>query len=210
MVKRPQRASFQPAESGVCAPEHMGLSRREVLVGLAGVTGTQLLGSCILNESKRSSETMGWLKQLPPDRRRALSAAVERILPGSVAAGALAFIDYWLRRPPMNTFQHQFNIGGVLLNRTARQYCRTPFAGCSAEQQDAVLAQFQRGTVSPRFNSKSFFERLATLTLESYLGDPKYGGNKERAGWKSIDWDPCWWSPKKVGQLVVGSAKLPY
>jgi gluconate 2-dehydrogenase gamma chain len=43
-----------------------------------------------------------------------------------------------------------------------------------------------------------FFQRLVTLTLEGYLSDPKYGGNRDWIGWQFIGRTPCWWAPKRL------------
>jgi gluconate 2-dehydrogenase gamma chain len=43
-----------------------------------------------------------------------------------------------------------------------------------------------------------FFQRLVTLTLEGFLSDPQYGGNRNQVGWRFIGRTPCWWAPKRL------------
>jgi hypothetical protein len=187
----------------------MKVERRLVLTGLLGL-GLGLWPACRLDARGKRTAGAGWLARLPKNRQDALTAALEALLPGALAAGAVIFIDHWLSQPPLDALQHQFDLGGVLLDKTAQRKFRAVFASCSRQQQDEVLREFQAGTVHPKFDSKKFLERMITLAVESYLGDPKYGGNRELVGWKSIDWVPCWWSPKHVGHLVVRRSDLPH
>jgi hypothetical protein len=188
----------------------MPISRRHVIQGLVGVSAVFAWPVCRLEDRHDRRRQSGWLAKLPVGRLSALKAAVERILPGSIAAGALVFIDYWLQQPTIKNLQHTFDLGAMFLNRVARSRYRKAFADCTGVEQDDVLRAFSRGEVHPKFDSKKYWELLVTFTLESYLGDPIYGGNRERVGWQLIGWQPCWWSPKRVGHLVARDPRLPY
>jgi gluconate 2-dehydrogenase gamma chain len=50
--------------------------------------------------------------------------------------------------------------------------------------------------MSAKFGSgeQSFFQNLMILTLEGFLGDPAYGGNKDHVGWKVVGFGT--WVPK--------------
>ncbi len=187
----------------------MELERRTVLAGLAGL-GLGVWPSCRLADREAPAARTGWLGRLPADRQAALSAAIERLLPGAVASGALIFIDYWLRRPPLDALQHQMDLGGLFLDRVAQRRFRRRFSALDGAEQDEVLAEFRAGTVHDKFDGRKFLERLLTLVLESFLGDPRYGGNRGEIGWRFIGWQACWWSPKHVGQLIRRRADLPY
>ena len=52
------------------------------------------------------------------------------------------------------------------------------------EAQDALLEDFK--TSKPQSGEAHFYALLVVLTLEGYLGDPSYGGNKDRVGWALV------------------------
>jgi hypothetical protein len=187
----------------------MELNRRAFVTGLVGVTCAGLAWAC-RRTSRSVSREKTFVGRLPSDRRDALGAMVNCVLPGATDAGALDYIDYWFTRPPLDSFQHQFDLACVLVNRAAGKRHGKAFSRCAAPEQDAILRELRLGTLHPKFDGKSFFERLITITIESFLGDPKYGGNRDRVGWRFIGWEPCWWSPKRVHTLLAGDARLLY
>ena len=74
-----------------------------------------------------------------------------------------------------------------------------------------MLKEFEIGGIKGKhFDSRDWFKRLVTLTLESFLGDPKYGGNQNEVGWRFIGWHACWYSPKRIDQLTPKRGTLPY
>ncbi len=82
-----------------------------------------------------------------------------------------------------------------------------PFAGCTGEQQDAILKTFADGDFKAgKFDGSVFFQQLMELTLEGYLSDPKYGGNRNRVGWHLIGIPDglrsCWWNPHGVEMVL--------
>lgn len=176
----------------------MRISRRQLVLGLLGAGASRFLSGC----RSGSGAAAGLAGVLEPDRRRALAAACERVLPGAIAAGVPEYMDYWLAREPFSAapdWKPLLNMGAVHLDRIARKEHRRPFADCGGEQQDAILARFQRGEISAkRFRSAAFFQRLVTVTLEGYLGDPIYGGNRNQVGWRFIGLEPCWWAPRRI------------
>ncbi len=184
----------ESVEMEVCC---MKLTRRQLLVGLLGLgAGSALPVSWV------TAKTRGTKSTFAPDRRLALAAATERILPGAIDAGVPDYIDYWMQRAPFEQFvEPLFRIGSVHLDRIARHEHGKVFARCSSKVQDDILRRFQKGEVrAKKFQSKAFFEHLVRFTLEGFLGDPKYGGNKNRIGWNFIGRPQghpgCWWEPR--------------
>ena len=167
----------------------MKLDRRQMILSLLAVPAVRLL--------PRASAAV-----FEPDRRRALAAAAERVLPGAIEAGVPEYMDYWLARQPFSVapdWKPILKVGAVHLDRIARADFNRAFADCKPEEQDAVLTRFQKGEiVAKRFNSKVFFQRLVTLTLEGFLSEPQYGGNRDMVGWRFIGRSPCWWAPKRL------------
>ena len=73
-------------------------------------------------------------------------------------------------------------VGGLLaLERRSQGQLQKSFAEASPSEQDTLLAEFKDS--DPSSGEARFFELLTALTLEGFLGDPSYGGNKERVGW---------------------------
>lgn len=74
-------------------------------------------------------------------------------------------------------------------------YSGKTFAALDAKDQDAVLTDLQGGKVdlglatSPNgFTSASFFAMFLQNVTEGLFADPAYGGNRDRQGWKHIDY----------------------
>jgi len=172
----------------------MRLNRRQMILSLLAVPAVRFLPKAAARGSAAAV--------FEPDRRRALVAAAERILPGAVDAGVPEYMDYWLARQPFSVapdWKPILNVGAVHLDRLSRAEHRRAFCDCKPEQQDALLTRFQKGEVrAKRFDSKVFFQRLVTLTLEGFLSDPQYGGNRNQVGWRFIGRTPCWWAPKRL------------
>lgn len=181
-------------------------TRRRVIGALAAA-GAAVLAGCTrrLGRARRESVWIGG--SAPP----ALRAAVDRILPGAAAAGAIEFIERALQEKPFAFARREFNNAAAAMEKLARTRHRKPFIDLDPGTQDGILREFQSGAVATRsFDGAAFFRRLYTLTVESFFGDPKYGGNRGEVGWKLAGWDPCWWSPKRLGAVVRRRGSLPY
>ena len=145
-----------------------------------------------------------------------LEAAVERLIPtdehgpGARSAGVAFFIDqqmvgafgtaakmytggpwgpgngnqgYQLRQTPAELYRQ-----GIAATEA---YChatyQSRFAGLTAAQQDAVLTGLDGGTITfDLLPAKMFFEMLLQNTVEGFFGDPLYGGNRDKVGWKLV------------------------
>jgi hypothetical protein len=186
----------------------VALSRRQVLGGLVALG---LVGTACRRFPAGEKRARPWFDHLPEDRQQTLIAAVDRILPGAAAAGALTYIDYWLTHPPFEFAAREFDTATLLLTRTAMQRFKKSFVAAAPSEQDAVLKEFELGSVKGKhFDGRDWFKRLVTLTVESFLGDPKYGGNQGQVGWHLIGWHACWYSPNRIDQLTPKQGRLPY
>lgn len=178
----------------------MRLNRRQMILSLLSISAGRLLPGCRSNPAKDLNGVSAVVFE--PDRRRALCAASERVLPGAIEAGVPEYMDYWLARQPFSVapdWKPILKVGAVHLDRIARAEYRRAFADCKPDEQDAVLTRFQKGEVrAKRFNSNVFFQRLVTMTLEGFLSEPRYGGNRDGVGWRFIGRTPCWWAPKRL------------
>jgi gluconate 2-dehydrogenase gamma chain len=71
-------------------------------------------------------------------------------------------------------------------------YCTSNFDGkkfsaLTPDQQDKVLTGLEKGdTKLDNVDSKAFFTVFLQNTIEGFLSDPIYGGNRDMVGWKLI------------------------
>ncbi|MCU0700201.1 MAG: gluconate 2-dehydrogenase subunit 3 family protein [Myxococcaceae bacterium] len=118
-----------------------------------------------------------------------LSAATERVLPKDDDAGALdanvpAYIDRILQTPQLENMRKNFVPGLAALDRRCTRMFKVGFAEATPAQQDEVLTIFKN---SPETSGEArWYEMLIVLTLEGFLGDPSYGGNKNQVGWNLV------------------------
>jgi gluconate 2-dehydrogenase alpha chain len=137
-----------------------------------------------------SSERRGLLA-LNPYEARLAAAIFERIFPGTADGpgatelGVLAYVDLALA----GAYAQQadtYRFGLAALDRCARASCGNGFADCPPEEQDALLAGLERGSL-PDFDAPpqaSFFALLRAHVQEGLFADPAYGGNRDKAGWR--------------------------
>jgi gluconate 2-dehydrogenase gamma chain len=115
-----------------------------------------------------------------------LSAATERVLPkdddpGALDANVPAYIDKILQTPQLENMRKNFVPGLAALDRRCTRMFQVGFAEATTTQQDEVLTIFKN---SPETSGEArWYEMLIVLTLEGFLGDPSYGGNKDQVGW---------------------------
>lgn len=122
-----------------------------------------------------------------------LTAACDRILPrdqdpGAVDANVPQYIDKMLQDPDLSQMRRDFVEGLNALGARADALHQKPFPELSPQEQDALLTLFKNGPDGT--GEPHFYELLVTLTLEGFLGDPSYGGNKDKAGWALVGFDP--------------------
>lgn len=172
-----------------------GSTRRVFVQRLALVGGGTVLlgGGCKKGESTSPKDAGGPPKPLTTRHRvftdeefRTLSAACERVLPKDEDPGALdanvpEYIDRILTTVQLKKMRTDFVPGLAALDRRAQRMFKVPFAEAAPAQQDELLAIFKD---SPeRSGEARWFELLMVLSLEGFLGDPSYGGNRGKVGW---------------------------
>lgn len=120
---------------------------------------------------------------------KVVSAAADRLLPRDEDPGALdanvpEYIDRALQLPQLEKMREEFTAGAAALNRRSQRMFKVPFYDATAEQKDELLRIFRD---SPEGTGEAhWYETLIVLTMEGFLGDPSYGGNKDKAGWKLV------------------------
>ncbi|MHB8875312.1 MAG: gluconate 2-dehydrogenase subunit 3 family protein [Myxococcaceae bacterium] len=118
-----------------------------------------------------------------------VSAACERLLPrdqdpGALEAGVPVYIDRMLQSPMLQQMKEDFLSGTAALDRRANRMFKLGFAEAAPAQQDELLKLFKNSAAGT--GEAHYYELLMVLTLEGFLGDPSYGGNKDGVGWALI------------------------
>jgi gluconate 2-dehydrogenase gamma chain len=121
-----------------------------------------------------------------------VAAACERILPrdedpGAKDANVPAYIDRILQTPELKQMKTEFLQGLSALERRSRSMFKKGFTEATPEQQDELLTLFKDSGGGT--GEAHLYELLVVLTLEGFLGDPSYGGNKDRVGWRLVGFD---------------------
>jgi gluconate 2-dehydrogenase gamma chain len=80
-----------------------------------------------------------------------------------------------------------FAAGIAAANDWSRKTYGHDFDGLPPDKLTEALKAMQEGKAEfVNFNSKAFFGRLLTLTMEGFFGDPIYGGNRNKVSWKML------------------------
>lgn len=162
--------------------------------------GVVLLGgsACKRGESSEPARAQATTPTEPPHltftraEYAVVAAACERILPrdedpGAQDADVPVYIDRILQTPELTQMRQDFVQGLAALERRSQRMFQVGFAQATPAQQDELLTVFKD---SPAGSGEAhFFELLTVLTLEGFLGDPSYGGNKGQVGWKLVGFD---------------------
>jgi hypothetical protein len=102
---------------------------------------------------------------------------------------------------PVTGLITQMSDGLALLDRHALDRCGASFADADAADQDAVL---ESAELTP------FVDLALSLTLDAVYGEPGYGGNRDRAGWRPLGWSgftqPDGFTPEQVSEPDGGGA----
>jgi gluconate 2-dehydrogenase gamma chain len=99
----------------------------------------------------------------------------------------------WATGTPEQGYQLKLTPGELYqtATRDVNAWCQKKhgkdFAGLSEAEQDDVLHGLESGDVElPDVPAKVFFTMLWNNTVEGFLSDPMYGGNRNFAGWKLV------------------------
>lgn len=101
--------------------------------------------------------------------------------PGAREAGVVYFIDRALATFDADK-KDVYRTGMAAIQEKRREMfpASRSVATLSSEQQIALIRAIER---------TPFFELLRTHTAYGFLGDPAYGGNRDKAGWKLIGFE---------------------
>lgn len=169
------------------------LSRREFMVGTTALWISATLPRPRTAEAAAAGTTP---QTLDATEWKTVEAMTSRILPtddapGAVEAGCVNFIDKALGAEDEAALP-AYRAAVAELNRHCQQRFERPFADLSPERQDSVLRDLELGRVEGwQANDAApaaFFQTVRMHTILGFLLDPRYGGNRDYAGWKTIGW----------------------
>ncbi|HLY16018.1 MAG TPA: gluconate 2-dehydrogenase subunit 3 family protein [Bryobacteraceae bacterium] len=100
--------------------------------------------------------------------------------PGGRQAGVAVFIDRQLTRF-YKPLQKTYRQGIADIDRESLRLAGHPFAELDAAAQLDVLRRFEGNP-----DLKPFFDMLVAHAMQGFYGDPRHGGNRERASWKML------------------------
>jgi gluconate 2-dehydrogenase gamma chain len=131
------------------------------------------------------------VKSLTPEEAEILAAIAERIFPatetpGAVEIGAVNYIDIALDGD-YAAVRPLYRQGLRAINRQARAKFGKQFLALNESQQDALLNDFEAGSVDEFKPAAEFFETVRYHVLEGVFCEPQYGGNKNMTGWRLVD-----------------------
>ena len=136
--------------------------------------------------ARRAAAARSPFSVLTPNEVRELEAVAAQIIPTDDTPGAReAGVVYFMDRA-LGSFGAQMlgpiraGLPDLLKAAQARQPSAPAFSALVAAEQIEVLRGLEK---------TPFFGMVRFLTIAGMLGDPSYGGNKDRIGWKLIQYN---------------------
>jgi len=109
--------------------------------------------------------------------------------PGAGWAGAVNYIDTQLYGH-YRKHRGLYRAGLAALDAASRERYGKPFAEAPAPSQVELLERVEKGAAPADSwkpaEQKRFFATILAHTMQSYYGDPRHGGNRDGAGYRSI------------------------
>lgn len=163
------------------------LSRRKFIqAALVATAGTAATVACGRSGSP-------W-RFLTVDEARTLAAACDQIIPaddapGAAWAGVVNFIDRQLCGPYRH-HRKSYREGIADIEKSSRMLYGSEFAVLSQDKQVELLTRMEQGKAPQeawtKLSSTDFFGMLVDHTMQGFYGDPRHGGNRDRASWKMV------------------------
>ena len=123
-----------------------------------------------------------------------IEAVTSRIIPTDDTPGAKeAYVVKYIYQVLISAYSHlqiPYKRGIAEVNRFSKKIFGRKFISLQEEKQNYILRKMEKGEISnwdiSYISSKDFFDILRKHTLEGFFSDPKYGGNKDKIGWKFL------------------------
>ena len=194
------------------------ISRREfmtrsALYGGSLVVALQLSHPRALRAAQASTAPLA----LSPEQWKTVEAITGCIIPkdddpGAIEAGCVNFIDKALAHEASG-LRGQYEVGLAGVDAVARRRFEKRFAELEAPQQDELLAALEDGRADGwpegEVRSEQFFETVRVHTIQGFLADPRYGGNRDYVGWKLVSYPgPRHHAGGYTPQQMLGEARI--
>jgi gluconate 2-dehydrogenase gamma chain len=211
---------------GVVGQDDEGRLTRRALIGRGAAVagGVTLLGASTASAARLLEKASGAASAasapgaLSASELVTLRSVLSELLPsdelgpGAVEAGVDVYIDralagsYASSRPVYSTFL-------PLFDEAAKAMGASSFAGLSSAQRTKLLTAFEAGkppgvSAAEGASAAGSFQLLLEHMREGMFGDPMYGGNRNRSGWKLIGYPDIVLNPT-VKDQEVGSRVSP-
>jgi hypothetical protein len=187
---------------------------RRTLLKLAGAGAAATLLSQ-LDPRAESPSPQGRLRALSPHEAATVEAIGARIWPGSPSdpgareAGTVQYIDRALAEPLADSLKF-YRAALPQLDAASRRQHGCAFVALSDAAQDGLLIALSRGRLRDVESGAQFFQLVRTHTLEGLFADPRYGGNRDLAGWKAVGYPGPFYAIGPRDQQSFEEHALPY
>jgi gluconate 2-dehydrogenase gamma chain len=120
-----------------------------------------------------------------------LQALIERILPSDNGVGAkeadvMAYVE-WVTHQTFFRDREALVVAGLeFINSISIHLWQKPMTACSPAQQDETIRTLAE---VPKLSCYRFLQCVINMCLAGFLCDPKYGGNRDRVGWKHMGFE---------------------
>jgi gluconate 2-dehydrogenase gamma chain len=168
------------------------LSRREFFLQSGLYGGSLWLMLAARPRTIRAAQDSTHRAVLTEAQWKTVEAVTGRIIPtdedpGAIEARCVNFVDKALAHEDAK-LKPLYQRGLAGLDLVAKRAFEKPFVELGPEQQDDLLAAIESGKAdgwpSGGVAAPEFFAVIRMHTIVGFLADPKYGGNRDYAGWK--------------------------
>ncbi len=165
---------------------YRNLSRRDFIMTAAAAAVSAGVAGC-------SSHKSPW-RFLRAHEARTLAAVCDCLIPpdsdpGAEWAEVVNYIDIQLCGP-YRKLRNSYREGIASLELVSQRRFEKAFSSLPANAQNALLEDLEKDNVPEGIwtglTPSQFFEMVLAHTMQGYYGDPRHGGNRERASWKML------------------------
>jgi len=129
-------------------------------------------------------------RALTADEADTLASLCDQIIPedqdpGAVSAGVVNYIDVQLSSR-LKRMKKVYRGGLAQLNNLSFERYGKRFANLSDQQQIEFLTAIDGAKTSTDASLHKFFRIVVEHTMQGFYGDPRHGGNRNRASWAML------------------------